>query len=759
MLEKIDGRVVAKRRLLIAFVLALGALAIMLLGTGAAHARSEPGGMKGTFEVAPSRPGDHLVYALTVLASSDLDQGGWGMDAGGRWEIERLADRSFPLASAQPLASYASSWGTTETNWGNWGWGSWGMGQGFGFGSPGSIRGEPWHVAHVDASHQAIATTRVASHPDLPGQLLAADLAQQGVELGSTLLTTLGPSSAPCGFHSSLQDGPQPLSRLVRVDGQCPPPGGSFGFMPANLTSPYFLASGHDVVQGRPAIVYGHESGAHNMRLWFAADVPYPVRMVVPTLIVDNVGIQLLYEMTEFTPGQLADGTAVPVQMTAQRQVTGPDATNVQHPFPLVDALAAARDDDDDAGTREFLASHPEAAMDEARFVRLRDGDLLQERWAFTLVAGGDALHVTATKGAPPDPPLIDPSGLPAGIPPGVLPTDDGVLVRSQSGSSAGRIAPANMEAALPKVADLLAAWSADGGSGGTPSWAFHLQGGGATWVAAGQAEAVTTRSGPNDEGTTTLAYSFIGTDAAGSLRFAEESPGRYVVPGTRSAEEVGAGYDPDNDPDWRDPSSFALASVGFWSFPESETAATVSVAATTVGVLAYLFLPAKFGALGLFSRIGSDQVLEHPLRAQIAQLVEAEPGIHFQELVRRLDAGRGTMEHHLRKLVAANVLSMQVSQGFNCFFPKGKVDRHLMAAAPVLKSDGARQVLQAIQAQPGRAAQDIAAAIGLTPSTVNYHLKRLVSSGLVSHERQGRFILLTPTPLGTQALGAWGRT
>jgi predicted transcriptional regulator len=281
----------------------------------------------------------------------------------------------------------------------------------------------------------------------------------------------------------------------------------------------------------------------------------------------------------------------------------------------------------------------------------------------------------------------------------------------------------------------------------------------GSSWMAVGWAEAVTYSGGPdpNDEGETSLSYSFYGVSPDGDFRFAEESPARYDVPASEQAQ--GNDYDPQQDDDWSDPHGFALASIGYWSFPQTKTTATVTAAAGILGLLAYALMPAKAGAIGLFSRIGSEEVLDHPLRAQIADLVAAEPGIHFQELVRRLDAGRGTMEHHLRKLLAADVVSANVSQGFTCYFPKGKMDRHLMAAAPVLKADGARQVLQAIQSQPGRAAQDIAAATGFTPSTVNYHLKRLAQSGLVSSQRSGRFTLLTPTPLGTQALGAWGRT
>lgn len=813
--------VVQLRRVLTASVLALVAFGLLLAGTGAAHAQDGAGGLDGTFGIAPSRPGDRVMYALHMVRIEEGEKGGWAYDAGARLEVERLGDRVLPVdGQPQVVSSFASTWTTRDIDWGDWlydwqmeaamsamqarfeqmpdysdydgamdeeDWdqyaedmeeygedmAEWGEALGDVFadmwGLSPRIVGEPWHVAHIDAQDRVVATTRAGSIEDLPGRRLADDL---GLDPVTTVVTTFGPSTSPCGFRSDLQGATVDLAKVVRVQGDCPPAGGHFGTSPDNLTSDRFLAVGHDVVQGRPTVVFAHEDGADNLRLWFADDTPYPVRMVVPVLVYEDYYVHLLYEMTEYQPGTLQPAQAPDAVGQAPRLAHGPDATGLEHPFTLQQALVATATDPEDQQARDWIGAHPDHAVDEARFLRLTDdsgGDM--QRWTFTLVSGGDALHVEATRGAPYEGPAQDqwpdqvpPIGLdslPEQADPVRAVIDNGVVVHSATGSSTGRVSADQMPGDLPRVADVLALWRADGaGAGGLPGWSFHLRPDGSTWMAVGVAEAYTTGTATVDDedDVTTLRYSMYGVGPDGSFLFVEEAPARYDVPPQDDPDGM-PNADPESDDDWNDPDGYALASLGYWSFPETKTTAAVTAAAGLVGLIAYALLPAKFGALGLFSRIGNAQVLEHPLRQQITDLVAAEPGIHFQELVRRLDAGRGTMEHHLRKLVAAEVLTMQVSQGFTCFFPKGKVDRHLMAAAPVLKSDGARQVLQCIQDQPGRAALDVANAIGLTPSTVNYHLKRLVASGLVSHERRGRFILLTPTPLGTQALGAWGRT
>ncbi len=245
------------RRLASALVLAALTFTLLLAGTGAAAADSEAGPLDGSFGVPPSRPGDRGVYALNLVVDMgemmDALVGMYGdemdaedqaemeemeglsgtqvIDAQARWEVERLPDRLLPLPGGlEPVASFASAWGSDAFDWTGSAWSSsssYGYNpcaedpeecSGDGFGGSASysssfggdeIAGEPWHVVHVDASHSVVATTRVEADPSLPGALLSKDL---GLDPGLTVVTRPGPGTAPCGFHSTLQDGPQPLS-------------------------------------------------------------------------------------------------------------------------------------------------------------------------------------------------------------------------------------------------------------------------------------------------------------------------------------------------------------------------------------------------------------------------------------------------------------------------------------------------------------------------------------------------------------------
>jgi DNA-binding transcriptional ArsR family regulator len=142
----------------------------------------------------------------------------------------------------------------------------------------------------------------------------------------------------------------------------------------------------------------------------------------------------------------------------------------------------------------------------------------------------------------------------------------------------------------------------------------------------------------------------------------------------------------------------------------------------------------------GLFTRLKGSELLEHPVRNQILQLVEAQPGIHYQALVRTVEKGNGVLEHHLRMLTQGGLLRERAANGYTCYFPMG-MDRRLMDVHAVLKSDVAREMLDRMVRHPGLGASDLARELGVTPKAVTYHLNRFASAGLISLQREGRTV------------------
>lgn len=154
-----------------------------------------------------------------------------------------------------------------------------------------------------------------------------------------------------------------------------------------------------------------------------------------------------------------------------------------------------------------------------------------------------------------------------------------------------------------------------------------------------------------------------------------------------------------------------------------------------------------------LYSRIPDDEVLEHPRRHRIYEIVKDVPGVHFRELRRRLDTGAGILEHHVRKLADANLVTVEETDSHRCFFEKGRFDRDQRRALAGMKAHGARRVANAIERRADASLSEIAEEAGLAVSTVCHHVQRLEDLDVVEAERVGNAKRLRLTQLGDGVL------
>lgn len=155
-----------------------------------------------------------------------------------------------------------------------------------------------------------------------------------------------------------------------------------------------------------------------------------------------------------------------------------------------------------------------------------------------------------------------------------------------------------------------------------------------------------------------------------------------------------------------------------------------------------------------LFTRIKKDEVLEHPVRQRILDLVEANPGLHYRALVRGVDKGKGTVEYHLRILEDHGYVRTHRAGGYVTYYPAGH-SRDAMEAQSVLRSDTARKLLQAVLATPGATVAQLAERMGLSYGAVSHHVKRFEDAGLVTVDKLPGGARTTPTAMAWQALGA----
>lgn len=512
-------------------------------------------------------------------------------------------------------------------------------------------------------------------------------------------------------------------------------------------------AAGFEEVNGLQALRLEAKQGDATIVYWFADGIPYPVRLEMTgetfiswesekgwgTFRLDLVGFDVGAEPRQ---GRGAVGPLPPAMATAPRKPWGMDETGVALPFPPSLAYEKAKENDDDFAA--LAKASPEAYLSMAWYLGSYAGGHEQITiWWLELTDGKTAASLIIEQH------IVWPSWwIGGGRAPDALAAAATYKVHSFGAQEADAPAPSVLPKEWPSAKAALERWSLYSGkdASGGPGWGHRVTCAGedcseaAIYLQAGRrvfdASLVDVRPDPAEPVRVSpfdFAYGELTFKPDGTALFFIDSEMAHAVAPVAAASSAPASSGEAKD----DPAALPLRVAGVLPAPQ---AAGVGLLAILSGVLYWVWPAVKSGGLiGLFSRLRTDRLLEHPQRSRLADLVAAEPGIHFQELGRRSGLANGTLTHHLQKLVEGGHVVAHKSGRYTCYFPRAAspVQR---AAAGTTKSEGARAILAAIQARPGATMQEIAASCGLQASTVTYHVQRLSDAGLVTANRDGKY-------------------
>jgi len=124
--------------------------------------------------------------------------------------------------------------------------------------------------------------------------------------------------------------------------------------------------------------------------------------------------------------------------------------------------------------------------------------------------------------------------------------------------------------------------------------------------------------------------------------------------------------------------------------------------------------------------------------RATIRRAVHAHPGIHFSELVRRLDLAPGQVQYHLKRLRTDEEVVDEHLYGRTHYYPPD-CDPWERRALALLRRETAGDVVGHLLVHEPVDPATVAADLGIARSTLEWHLDRLVDHGLVEKRRDER--------------------
>jgi predicted transcriptional regulator len=136
-----------------------------------------------------------------------------------------------------------------------------------------------------------------------------------------------------------------------------------------------------------------------------------------------------------------------------------------------------------------------------------------------------------------------------------------------------------------------------------------------------------------------------------------------------------------------------------------------------------------------LYSRISQDRVLDNYTRGQIHGYIIANPGEHYSSIRDALDLNNGTLAYHLQRLQSESLVKSAFDGTHRRFYPAGmKVPEPMQDGLTEVQ----RIIVSRIIGRPGISQRELGSLMGLSPSTINFHMDRLVARGVMRRERDG---------------------
>lgn len=179
-------------------------------------------------------------------------------------------------------------------------------------------------------------------------------------------------------------------------------------------------------------------------------------------------------------------------------------------------------------------------------------------------------------------------------------------------------------------------------------------------------------------------------------------------------------------------PSPLASLSGGPAPAVPDNTAAALLAASVLLGL--------ALAPLALYSKIRRDATLDNDTRRTVFESVVASPGLSIQEVARRATISHSTAAYHLDRLSSAGLV-VATGDGNKVRFYRngGRFTEQERKLLPCLENAETVAVLENVLHHPWTYRAEVASALGVTATTVNWHLKRLFGASVLSEVREGR--------------------
>ncbi|MBD3196611.1 MAG: winged helix-turn-helix transcriptional regulator [Candidatus Lokiarchaeota archaeon] len=136
--------------------------------------------------------------------------------------------------------------------------------------------------------------------------------------------------------------------------------------------------------------------------------------------------------------------------------------------------------------------------------------------------------------------------------------------------------------------------------------------------------------------------------------------------------------------------------------------------------------------------RLTMEEVLENKNRSTIIDHILEEPGIHFNELLRKTDLAPGNLVWHLDILESYKVIAKKRVGNYVMYIPYYSKNPLSNIDLKLKKSELTLEILETIEKNPGIWNGKITDKMEIHRKTIQYHIDKLIDLGLVYKIKDG---------------------
>jgi predicted transcriptional regulator len=132
-------------------------------------------------------------------------------------------------------------------------------------------------------------------------------------------------------------------------------------------------------------------------------------------------------------------------------------------------------------------------------------------------------------------------------------------------------------------------------------------------------------------------------------------------------------------------------------------------------------------------------KVIDLETRRELFELITDFPGLHFREILRRLDISSGNLNYQLNYLIKHEIVVAISDGNLKRFYIVGKIKGREKRILACLRNETLRGLVLYLVLNPNSQFNEIANRFDLAPSKLAYHLNKLVTKDIIEKEKKGR--------------------